>query len=359
MSPKPSYSYDVANRGGMKLGGYQLWGLTVSSPIEYECGTPVDHLIQIDSIEPGGLDGLIIRGYSLGLNYYPVSLQSTPAHRHTVTHINRKRKKMGSVPESRAVSRTAVNMARLLLEGHGHVVQEIDGSNDFGEDLYVTFTQGGERTSDLIAIQVKGGSSYRTRRGFRIPVGNHKQQWETSAIPVICVAYDPESQKLYWKNATESLENARFTGKHLKSIRVSRENVLDSSSIEIFTEECRAFIEYSRSILGQLGKEAGVRFRKGDKVERFENELQETLVFWQRKNEFHATLLHSDLDWEPQKITPSMLDFDGVSKIPGGQHLGSIPTIGDIVLSIEEAVWLLSCFQASRWMRDPHFASRF
>lgn len=264
---------------------------------------------------------------------------------------------MGSVPESRAVSRTAVNMTRLLLEGHGHVVQEIDGSNDFGEDLYVTFTQDGERTSDIIAIQVKGGSSYRTRRGFRIPVGNHTKQWEFSAIPVICIAYDPESQNLHWTNATEALENARFAGKQPRSIPISREDVLDSSSVAKFAEECHAFIEHSRSRLGQLGKEAGVRFRKDDKVERFENELQETLVFWQRRNEPHATLLHSDLDWKPQKITPSMLDFDGVSKIPGGRSLGNIPTIGDIILSIEEAVWLASCFQASRWMRDPHFHS--
>ena len=266
---------------------------------------------------------------------------------------------MGSVPESRAVSRTAVNVTRFLLEGHGHVVQEIDGSNDFGEDLYVTFTQGGERTSDIIAIQVKGGSSYRTRRGFRIPVENHTQQWESSAIPVICIAYDPESQNLHWANATESLENARFTGKKLRSIPIDRKDVLDSSSIVRFTEKCHAFVEYSRSPLGQLGKEVGIRFRKDDKVERFENALQETLVFWQRRNEPHATLLHSDLDWVPQKITPSMLDFDGMPKTPGGRPLGNIPTLGDIILSTEEVAWLLACFQASQWMRDSHFSRRF
>ncbi|MGI5445216.1 hypothetical protein ACQEVM_05620 [Streptomyces sp. CA-243310] len=31
----------------------------------------------------------------------------------------------------------AVNEVRSLLERHGHIVQEIDGANDHGEDLHV------------------------------------------------------------------------------------------------------------------------------------------------------------------------------------------------------------------------------
>jgi hypothetical protein len=74
--PKPSYSYDVAHRSGMKLGGYQPWGLTDPSPIECECGTPMEYLFQIDSMEPGGLEKLVIsRGYSLGLHHCPASLE--------------------------------------------------------------------------------------------------------------------------------------------------------------------------------------------------------------------------------------------------------------------------------------------
>ncbi|NYH51421.1 hypothetical protein HNR06_001010 [Nocardiopsis arvandica] len=77
--PKPSYSYDLAHRRGMKFGGYQPWGLTDPSPIECECNAPMEHLLQIDSMEPGGLENLIIsRGYSLGLHHCPAS----PDHLH-------------------------------------------------------------------------------------------------------------------------------------------------------------------------------------------------------------------------------------------------------------------------------------
>ncbi|MFJ9952999.1 hypothetical protein [Kitasatospora sp. NPDC091207] len=38
-----------------------------------------------------------------------------------------------------------------------HIVQEIDGSDDFGEDLPATFADDGRRTPHGIAIQVKGG----------------------------------------------------------------------------------------------------------------------------------------------------------------------------------------------------------
>ncbi|WP_285732724.1 hypothetical protein [Nocardiopsis sp. ATB16-24] len=63
----------------MKLGGYHRWSLTDPVPIECECGTPMEHLFQIGSMEPGGLERLVIsRGYSLGLHYCPAS----PEHPH-------------------------------------------------------------------------------------------------------------------------------------------------------------------------------------------------------------------------------------------------------------------------------------
>ena len=66
---------------------------------------------------------------------------------------------MPKVPETRRVGRMAVNEVRALLERNGHIVQEIDGGNDYGEDLHVTFVQDGQRTPDSVAVQVKGGVS--------------------------------------------------------------------------------------------------------------------------------------------------------------------------------------------------------
>ncbi|WP_246113476.1 DUF4365 domain-containing protein [Streptomyces montanus] len=72
---------------------------------------------------------------------------------------------MPKIPKGRRVAQAAVNALRALLEEHDHIVQEIPGQNDFGEDFYVTFTGDGDLTSDTIKVQVKGGESW--RRGIR------------------------------------------------------------------------------------------------------------------------------------------------------------------------------------------------
>ena len=76
---KPIYPDELGPREGMKFGGHQPWGLTDPFPVECECGTPMEHLFQIDSMEAGGLDNLVIsRGYSFGLHYCLAS----PEHPH-------------------------------------------------------------------------------------------------------------------------------------------------------------------------------------------------------------------------------------------------------------------------------------
>lgn len=60
---------------------------------------------------------------------------------------------MSEVPESRRVGRMAVNEVRALLERYGHIVQEVDGGNDHGEDLHVARVRDclGEDTEGLRA----------------------------------------------------------------------------------------------------------------------------------------------------------------------------------------------------------------
>ncbi|WJD98279.1 DUF4365 domain-containing protein [Streptomyces antimycoticus] len=62
---------------------------------------------------------------------------------------------------------------RALLERHGHIVQEVEGGSDFGEDLYVSFVRNGRRTGDLIAVQVKGGLSFRRASGYAVSTKKH------------------------------------------------------------------------------------------------------------------------------------------------------------------------------------------
>ncbi|MFG2135687.1 DUF4365 domain-containing protein [Streptomyces sp. NPDC048650] len=77
------------------------------------------------------------------------------------------------VPRSRSIERAGVNALRAFLEEHFQIVQEIDGGNDFGEDLFVMPTREGERTGSSIAVQVKSGDKYKRANGYAIPVDAH------------------------------------------------------------------------------------------------------------------------------------------------------------------------------------------
>ncbi|WP_234386052.1 DUF4365 domain-containing protein [Streptomyces lydicus] len=248
---------------------------------------------------------------------------------------------MPKVPESRRIGRMAVNELRALLERHGHIVQEIDGGNDHGEDLHVTFVQNERRTEDSVAMQVKGGVSTRTRRGHRVQVGDHGDNWRDGALPVLCVVHDPERGGLFWANATRQLRRAEALRKTAKSIVVSRESALDDTNLSAFVQNMRHYLAREREGVGRWADMADVEFAPGDIVKPFENEVCEPMVFWQRRGQPHAVLLHHDLDWEPVPIQEEMLRF------------WPIPSVGHVILDIAEAHWLMGCFKSTEWWRRP------
>ncbi|MTE21223.1 DUF4365 domain-containing protein [Streptomyces sp. TRM43335] len=235
----------------------------------------------------------------------------------------------------------AVNEVRALLERHGHIVQEIDGGNDHGEDLHVTFVRSGQRTEDSVAVQVKGGISTRTGKGHRVPVGDHGDNWRDGSLPVLCVVHDPERGGLFWANATRQLRRAMALRKTAKSIVVPRESVLEDASLDAFVQKMRNYLARERQGVGRWADMAGVEFAPNDIVKFFENEVAEPMVFWQRRGEPYATLLHHDLDWEPVPVQEWMLRFE------------PIPSIGHVILDLAEAHWLMGCFKSTEWWRRP------
>ncbi|WP_237538542.1 hypothetical protein [Streptomyces sp. SID486] len=65
------------------------------------------------------------------------------------------------------------------------------------------------------------------------------------------------------------------------------------------------------------------------------------MVFWQKRGEPFAVLLHHDLDREPVRIQEQML------------RLGLIPSSGGVILDDAEAHWLMGCFKSTEWCRRP------
>jgi hypothetical protein len=277
---------------------------------------------------------------------------------------------MARLRSTRRTETAAEYAVASLLARHDHIVHCIDGRNDFGEDFEVDFTEDGERTGDTVRIQVKGGSSYRSAKGYRVPIGRHENDWANGNVPVLCVVHDPDTDTLFWANATALIRSARRNRKKIKSVSIRRSSVLDDSTLAAAVHEVRKFLTIyhgNRAIDARVAEMAGIAWDPQDWLQHFVNEFGEDAVFWQRPGENFARLLHSDLDWDPQEIWPDMLHFDTIRDFmktyPHHEVLKGIEATNDapipkiamvagIILDEPEAHWLAACFGATEWMRD-------
>ncbi|MEV7373991.1 hypothetical protein AB0O51_24335 [Streptomyces sp. NPDC090301] len=154
----------------------------------------------------------------------------------------------------------------------------------------------------------------------------------------------------------------------LRTIRISGEATLDDRTLSHFVASARNYLGRYRgnhAIRTQLGEMADVEFGPADDVLHFVNDCFEDLIFWRRRGEGFATLLHSDLDWEPRRITPDILRFGALAAEFEGEELpeplrglAGAPSIGDVILDIAEAMWLGACFSATEWSRRASTAGR-
>lgn len=108
--------------------------------------------------------------------------------------------------KNRKVERAAVNAVMAFFESCGCVFQEVDGANDYGKDAYVDLGAVDQVTGACIALQIKGGRSYRDSAGLFIPVDErHAAIWRTSTLPVAGLVHDAESGDIFWGNISKFL----------------------------------------------------------------------------------------------------------------------------------------------------------
>ncbi len=82
--------------------------------------------------------------------------------------------------------------------------------------------------------------------------------------------------------------------------------------------------------------------RPGRYLGYFENKFGEQLVFVHEAGELAATLFHSDVAWEPRRVT----DASG------------LPGVGDLVLNEEERAFLMACWISTAWRREDARSGR-
>lgn len=113
--------------------------------------------------------------------------------------VPRKRLRVGHVSE-----RGGVNAVRTLLEAHGHVVDEVDGRNDYGRDLIADITDRSEITGAVIGLQIKGDRRYIADDVWKLPVSaKDRRYWAESSIPIVGILWNPDNGEMRWTNLTE------------------------------------------------------------------------------------------------------------------------------------------------------------
>jgi len=165
------------------------------------------------------------------------------------------------VRPNRPVERAAVRAVTAVFEDANFLVQAVDGANDIGKDLYVDVTEAGRVTGELIAVQVKGGGSYRRKGGYAIPCSaDDLALWATSTVPVIGIVHEPDGGQLHWVNLT-AWARAQTTPPSPMEVPVASTWRLDARTLAAFVAEARGFLAASGppALVGLADPDPGVQ----------------------------------------------------------------------------------------------------
>jgi hypothetical protein len=103
--------------------------------------------------------------------------------------------------------------------------------SDFGIDAQVEIKDRGEPTGKLIALQIKSGVSYfsrKTKKGYTFRGElRHLDYWTKHCLPVFLVLHNPETNVTLWQKIERRLCSV---AKNSWSINVPEENLLDQSA---------------------------------------------------------------------------------------------------------------------------------
>jgi hypothetical protein len=144
------------------------------------------------------------------------------------------------VRPNRPTELAAIRAVQALFEDANHIYQPVLGSNDIGKDAYVDIVEHGDVTGDVIALQIKGGESFRRSRGYAIPCTRaDRELWRSSSIPVFGVVHD--AGKLHWTNLT-AWARALSSEERAPAAPVDGTFTLDGRRLPSFCNQARAYL---------------------------------------------------------------------------------------------------------------------
>jgi len=119
---------------------------------------------------------------------------------------------MKKFPIVRAKARLGVAFVEKIVAEAGSIFREYSQDTDIGIDGQIEFIDNEVATGDLVAVQIKAGSSYlkHTRNGdyFQVEVSiKDLLYWNSLPIPVIIVTYDPKTEQSSWLDVIDQIRN--------------------------------------------------------------------------------------------------------------------------------------------------------
>ena len=137
------------------------------------------------------------------------------------------------VTDAWVTSQRAVNAFKDFCLRNKWVFTETPEQTDFGKDGYLDLSHEDQLTGQCIAVQVKGGSSWRTTDGYLIRADSRRRSfWAESTVPVFGIVWDPDNEGLYWIDLTARLRE----GGHNAELRVPASHRIDGGDVSDFLD---------------------------------------------------------------------------------------------------------------------------
>lgn len=137
------------------------------------------------------------------------------------------------VSKTWVTSQKAVNAFRAFCLNQGWVFTETPEQTDFGKDGYLDFSRNGRLTGQCIALQIKGGVSFRRGNSFIIPADRRRRTfWMESSVPVFGIVWNPVDDGLYWTNLTSTLRSEGIDA----TLQIVATNRIDTDALDDFLD---------------------------------------------------------------------------------------------------------------------------
>jgi hypothetical protein len=112
--------------------------------------------------------------------------------------------------KSSAMGKKGVNYVRNIIESSNSIFHEVHQENDYGNDAFVELVDEEDVKGITIALQIKSGKSFCTKKSCSIPASKqHFEYWKSHSLPVLGIVYDPDENIAYWTNIKHHLGSDR------------------------------------------------------------------------------------------------------------------------------------------------------